>query len=152
MNPSVLLAPKRVASTQCYSPVPEDLLAALLANDSAAFQAALAQQCLQINSFFVWTDPKNDAVVLRSLVMIAAFHAATDVLLLLLTTGGDVKLHAPDDHSTALHCACSNMSSTTTLVISMLIQAGADLNAVDKHNRTAKELLSLGIMQARAEP
>lgn len=137
-------------SSASFAPVPEPVLVAIAGNDATAFQAHLAQQSLDINSFYVWTDPKTSVTHFRSLCMIAAFHSATDVLGTMLALGADPTLHSPDDHTTALHCACSNpCSSSTTLVLKQLMSAGARLDVLDKHNRAPRDLLALGTTQVR---
>jgi hypothetical protein len=148
----VLHAPKRVASMS-YAPIPEAVLVAIAANDSASFHAHVVSQCLDIDAFYVWTDPKSGIVCLRSVSMLAAWYAATDVLAILLGLGADVTQQSPDDQTTALHCACSNPSSSnSTLVIRVLLNAGARLDVLDKHGRTARDLLSLEAGQVRTGP
>ena len=143
-----LHAPRPGTGAASYAPIPDSVLAALTADDSSSFHAQIVQQCLDLDCFFVWTDPKSGVVCLRSPTQLAAFYAATGCLAVLLALGADVLQQSPDDQTTALHAACSGCSSSnTTLAIRSLLNAGARLDVLDKYGRTPRDLLPLEAAQ-----
>ncbi|GAB4815716.1 hypothetical protein N2152v2_002762 [Parachlorella kessleri] len=147
-----LHAPRPGTGAASCAPIPDAVLAALTADDSSSFHAQIVQQCLDLDSFFVWTDPKSGVVCLRSPTQLAAFYAATGCLAVLLALGADVSQQSPDDQTTALHAACSGCSSSnTTLAIRSLLNAGARLDVLDKYGRTPRDLLPLEAAQAAPE-
>lgn len=134
--------PKRASSA--FHPVPDSLTAALSSNDPATLHSLLAHPSLDVNALWVYTDPKTGAVCLRSLLMLAACHSATEALAILLRLGADANLQSPDDQTTALHCACG---SGSVAAISQLVNAGARLDLLDKQGRSPRDLLGLEAAQ-----
>lgn len=97
-----------------------------------------------LRAFWRWQNPRTGTLQQRTLLHVAAHHAAVELVLALLNAGCDVNAPAPDDGFTALHCACAAAtSSSSARTIAALLRAGADREARCALGRTPCELLSL---------
>ena len=83
----------------------------------------------------MWHDWEGEATGTkskRSMLQLAAEMQAAKCVQLLLDAGADARLASPSDGKTALHLACARKPSMASArVIAMLVQHGADRDAVD---------------------
>ena len=139
-----------MAEARCYPPAGPDLLAALQQNSLPA----LLQAGVDLQTFYVWSNPRSGEVHLRSLMQLAAYYAATEVLGALISLGCALNTRSHDDGSTALHSACSNASSGTAATIALLVQAGASKDVPNRAGKLPCDLLQLQVrpLQAAGQP
>ena len=79
-----------------------------------------------------WEDEATGTKSKRSMLQLAAEMQAAKCVQLLLDAGADARLASPSDGKTALHLACARKPSMASArVIAMLVQHGADRDAVD---------------------
>ncbi len=82
--------------------------------------------------WYEWEDELTGSKNKRSMLQLAAAMQAVKCVQLLLDAGADARLASPSDGQTALHLACdSKPSMASARVIAMLVQHGADRDAVD---------------------
>ncbi|PKA62815.1 Zinc finger CCCH domain-containing protein 30 [Apostasia shenzhenica] len=84
-------------------------------------------------------------LLFRTPLMIAATYGSLEVLrfILSLSSGADVDRRCGVDGVTALHCAASGCATTAALVVSLLIEAGADANTVDAFGLRPFDVISI---------
>lgn len=122
--------------------VPRELREALQADSVQALSSAVSQG-LCIDACYWHNDQQ------RNLLQLAAGLGAPQCTAALLAAGAPIDAASPSDGCTALHCACSNASSSTARVIALLVRGGADKAARNHAGRTPCELLEQGTSQVR---
>jgi ankyrin repeat protein len=86
----------------------------------------------------------------RTLLQLAASHAAQNCVALLLEHGASVNLQAPGDGWTALHCACANANSPSSAsCIALLLKCSADKGLANAAGHLPSDLLKLEAPQVR---
>ena len=99
--------------------------------------------------WYEWTGAKNK----RSMLQLAAAMQAVKCVQLLLDAGADARLASPSDGKTALHVACDcKPSMASARVIAMLVQHGADRDAVDFNGHVPGHNLRVATAPSRAAP
>ena len=82
--------------------------------------------------WYDWEDESAGVKSKRSMLQLAAEVQAAKCVQLLLEAGADPRLASPSDGKTPLHLACqAKPSMASARVIAMLVQHGADRDAVD---------------------
>ena len=82
--------------------------------------------------WYEWEDEATGVKNKRSMLQLAAATQAVKCVQLLLDAGADARLASPSDGQTALHLACNcKPSMSSARVIAMLVQHGADRDALD---------------------
>jgi hypothetical protein len=83
-------------------------------------------------TWYEWEDESTGVKNKRSMLQLAAAMQAVKCVQLLLDAGADAGLASPSDGQTALHLACDcKPSMANAKVIAMLVQHGADRDALD---------------------
>ncbi|XP_065877506.1 zinc finger CCCH domain-containing protein 66-like isoform X2 [Euphorbia lathyris] len=129
----------------CY-PIP--LLLELSASDDLiGFRRAIQEEGCHVDEPGLWygriIGSKRMGFEERTPLMIAALFGSKDVLNYILETGRvDVNRRCGSDGATALHCAAAGGSATSLEVIKILLDASADLNAVDARGNLAGDLIA----------
>ena len=130
--------------------LPSAVASAIAADDLQALSNECLPSSLCLHAHYLWLNPKTQHLQQRTLLQVAAFHAALDTLSALLQAGVDVNAQSPDDGYSALHCACGNASSSrSSRAISFLLKCGARRELPNAHGRTPCELLTLETPQVR---
>ncbi|WCJ29171.1 Zinc finger CCCH domain-containing protein 66 [Euphorbia peplus] len=129
----------------CY-PIP--LLLELSASDDLiGFRRAIEEEGCDVDEPGLWygriIGSKRMGFEERTPLMIAALFGSKDVLRYMLGTGRvDVNKRCGSDGATALHCAAAGGSGSSLEVIKILLDASADLNAVDARGNLAGDLIA----------
>ena len=88
----------------------------------------------------------------RTPMMVASLYGSIDVLSYLLklyaSNGLDVNEKSQTDGSTALHCAAGGGSALVAKTVSLLLENGADLNAVDSQGRRPSDVIATFLRQS----
>ncbi|GMH04425.1 hypothetical protein Nepgr_006264 [Nepenthes gracilis] len=105
-------------------------------NDVEGFKWLLECGAYTINEVGLWYGRQKGSRQMvrehRTPLMVAATYGSVDVLKLMLTQGGaEVNLCCVPDKCTALHCAASGGSVDAVEVVKLLLESGADPNAMD---------------------
>lgn len=119
-----------------HLPIETSLLELAANNDLEGFRNALDLDASAVFEAGMWYGRQKGSrqMVLeqRTPLMIAATYGSLDVLKLILAQPGvDVNFSGVPDKSTALHCAASGGSINADEAVKLLLEAGADPNAMD---------------------
>lgn len=126
-----------------------ELLELAASNDLKGFQEAVKDTKAQVNGVGSWYGRWNGTAHMvreqRTPAMIAALYGSVDVLKYILSTYEsfvDINVKCGSDGSTALHCAVAGGSSRAVETVNLLIDSGADLNALDAQGRRPADVIA----------
>ena len=103
--------------------------------------------------WYDWEDESTGAKHKRSMLQLAAAMQAVKCVQLLLDAGADARLSSPSDGKTALHLACDcKPSMASARVIAMLVQHGADRDALDFNGHSPGHKLRVATEPSPAVP
>eukprot|EP00887_Chlorella_sp_A99_P000611 scaffold5.g611.t1 len=123
--------------------LPPSVAQAIASDDLAALNDALPPT-LSLHAHYLWLNPKTQQLQLRTLLQVAAHHAAVQVLAAMCEAGVDPNVQSPEDGFTALHCACTALEpAASPRAIGLLIKFGARREVPNSAGRTPCELLTL---------
>ncbi|KAI4305284.1 hypothetical protein L6164_028657 [Bauhinia variegata] len=122
------------------------LLEYAASNDLKGFKYAVEQEGLDVDEVGLWYGRRIGSRKLglekRTPLMIAAMFGSKDVLTYILETGRvDVNQTHGSDGATALHCAVAGGSATSPEVVKLLLDALADVGAVDANGKRPCDLI-----------
>ncbi|CAL0301688.1 unnamed protein product [Lupinus luteus] len=115
------------------------------ANDVKGFKNAIEEEGHDVDEVGLWygrrVGSKDFGYEERTPLMVAAMFGSKDVLSYILGTGGvDVNRACGSDGAAALHCAVSGGSANSPEIIKLLVDASADVNAVDANGNRPSDL------------
>ncbi|GAB4832592.1 hypothetical protein Ancab_006607 [Ancistrocladus abbreviatus] len=105
-------------------------------NDVEGFKQQLQSVASTVNEAGLWYGRKKGSRKMvfehRTPLMVAAIYGSVDVLkFMVVDCGADVNLCSVPDKCTALHCAASGGSGKAVEAVKLLLEFGADPNAID---------------------
>ncbi|CAL0334995.1 unnamed protein product [Lupinus luteus] len=118
------------------------------ADNLKGFKEAVEEDCHDVNEVGLWygrrVGSKEFGYEERTPLMIAAMFGSKDVLSYILGTGVvDVNKACGSDRLTALHCAVAGGSAASPEVIRLLLNASADVSAVDANGNRSYDLIDI---------
>ncbi|KAK4275152.1 hypothetical protein QN277_018285 [Acacia crassicarpa] len=126
------------------------LLELAASDDVVSFKDAVEQEGLNVDEACLWYGRRVGLKKLsyeeRTPLMIASMFGSKGVLSYILGTGHvDVNSTCGSDRATALHCAVAGGSASSPEVVKLLIDACADVSAVDANGNQPCDLIVSGI-------
>ncbi|XP_050880958.1 zinc finger CCCH domain-containing protein 66 [Lathyrus oleraceus] len=123
-----------------------DLLLFSATDDVIAFKEAVEKDNHDVNEVGLWygrrIGSKEMGYEERTPLMIASLFGSKAVLFYILETGHvDVNQACGSDRATALHCAVSGCSASSSEVIKFLLDASAHVNSVDANGNRCIDLI-----------
>eukprot|EP00250_Pteridium_aquilinum_P016877 c23339_g2_i1 orf=267-2630(+) len=125
------------------------LLELAASNDLESFHEAVKEHKVKVNGIGSWYGRRNGTAHMvweqRTPAMIAALYGSVDVLKYILglyNPVGDINLKCGSDGSTALHCAAAGGSARAVETVLLLLDFGADLNALDAQGRRPADVIA----------
>lgn len=123
------------------------LLELAASDDLIGFRRAVEEEGHDFNEASMWygrrTGSKKMGLEERTPLMIAAMFGSKGVLNYILETGlVDVNRACGSDEATALHCAAVGGSAASVEVVKLLLDASADVNALDANGKRPCELIA----------
>lgn len=117
-------------------------------NDVEGFKRLVEDDPSGIDEVGLWYVRKNGSKQMvnehRTPLMVAAMYGSIDVLKLILSLSiTDVNRSCGEDKSTALHCAASGGSGNAVDAVKLLLEAGADPNAVDANGHRPFDVITV---------
>lgn len=124
------------------------LLELSASDDLIGFKRAVEEEGYDVDEASLWygrtIGSKKMGFEERTPLMIAAMFASKDVLNYILETGRvDVNRACGSDRATALHCAAAGGSAASVDVVKLLIDALADVNALDVNGKRPGDVIAL---------
>ncbi|CAI9106984.1 OLC1v1006241C1 [Oldenlandia corymbosa var. corymbosa] len=124
-----------------------DLLELSATDDISAFINAVEKEGRPVDEFSVWygrrIGSKEMGFEERTPLMIASMLGSKQVVKYILEKGGvDVNRACGSDGATALHCAVAGGSAVLEEIVKLLIDASADVNALDANGKRPFDLIS----------
>ncbi|CAK8565955.1 unnamed protein product [Lathyrus sativus] len=123
-----------------------DVLVFSATDDVIAFKEAVEKDHHDVNEVGLWygrmIGSKELGYEERTPLMIASLYGSKAVLSYILETGRvDVNQACGSDRATALHCAVSGCSASSSEVIKLLLDASADVNSADANGNRCIDLI-----------
>ncbi|MCO5609799.1 hypothetical protein L7F22_064031 [Adiantum nelumboides] len=125
------------------------LLELAASNDLEGFQGAVKEQKAKVNEVGSWYGRRNGSTAMvweqRTPAMIASIYGSVDVLKFILSSYDhleDINMKCGSDSCTALHCAAAGGSARALETVILLLDFGADMNAVDAQGRRPADLIA----------
>lgn len=124
------------------------LLELSASDDLIGFKRAVEEEGYDVDEASLWygrtIGSKKMGFEERTPLMIAAMFASKGVLNFILETGRvDVNRACGSDRATALHCAAAGGSAASVDVVKLLIDALADVNALDVNGKRPGDVIAL---------
>lgn len=124
------------------------LLESSASDDLIGFKRAVEEEGYDVDEASLWygrtIGSKKMGFEERTPLMIAAMFASKGVLNYILETGRvDVNRACGSDRATALHCAAAGGSAASVDVVKLLIDALADVNALDVNGKRPGDVIAL---------
>ncbi|KAK9124517.1 hypothetical protein Sjap_014119 [Stephania japonica] len=128
------------------------LLELSASDDLIGFKRAIEEEGFDIDEASCWygrsIGSKKMGTDERTPLTIASMFGSADVVKFILSTGlVDVNRACGSDGATALHCAAFGGSPAAPEIVKLLIDAAADVNAVDVNGKRAGDLISMAQIQ-----
>ncbi|KAH7301235.1 hypothetical protein KP509_23G017000 [Ceratopteris richardii] len=118
-------------------------------NDLEGFQRAVKEYKLKVTGIGSWYGRQSGKNLMvweqRTPAMIASLYGSVDVLKYILSIyedSGDINVKCGSDCSTALHCAAAGGSDRALETVILLLQFGAELNALDALGRRPADVIA----------
>ncbi|PKU86407.1 zinc finger CCCH domain-containing protein 33-like [Dendrobium catenatum] len=136
-------APSRAAAAAAAEDTVALLLELTASDDLAGFKQVVEKSDISLDASAQWysrsvgpvsSPARKMAYERRTLLAIAALYGSTSVLSYILSRNGstaDVNRRCGSDGVTALHCAAAGGSAASLQAVRLLIEASADVDAVD---------------------
>lgn len=125
------------------------LLELAASNDLKGFQQAVKDHETKVNRVGSWYGRRNGTTSMvweeRTPAMIASLYGSVDVLKFILSSFDhleDINMKCGSDASTALHCAAAGGCARALETVLLLLDFGADLNAVDAEGRRPADVIA----------
>ncbi|XP_021740957.1 zinc finger CCCH domain-containing protein 30-like [Chenopodium quinoa] len=121
-------------------------------NDVEAFKRLIEEDPSGIDEPGLWYVRKKGSKQMvyehRTPLMVASIYGSMDVLKLILSLSiTDVNRSCGEDKSTALHCAASGGSMNAVDAVRLLLEAGADHNALDANGHRPFDVIMVSPRQ-----
>ncbi|XP_014505073.1 zinc finger CCCH domain-containing protein 66 [Vigna radiata var. radiata] len=139
-----------VMEDECVKEEMHHRISALLefsaADDLIGFKDAVEKEGQDVDGVGLWygrrAGSKKIGYEERTPLMVAATFGSLDVSAYILGTGGvDVNRASRSDGATALHCAVAGGSAASVEVVKLLLDASAEVNAVDADGNRPIDLI-----------
>ncbi|XP_051121240.1 zinc finger CCCH domain-containing protein 29 [Andrographis paniculata] len=124
------------------------LLELAATDDVEGFKFEVEERCSDIDGVSFWYgrsfgSKKRMGFEERTPIMIASLYGSLEVLKYILETGKvDVNRACGSDGATALHCAAAGGSWSSVEAVGLLIDASADVNAIDVNGKKPGDLIA----------
>jgi hypothetical protein len=124
------------------------LLELAACDDLIGFKSVVEEEGHDVDEASLWygrrIGSKKMGFEERTPLMVAAMFGSKGVLNYILETGFvDVNRACGSDGATALHCAAAGGSAASAEVVKLLLDASADVNALDANGKRPSDLISL---------
>ncbi|KAF5446716.1 hypothetical protein F2P56_032319 [Juglans regia] len=129
------------------------LLELSASDDLIGFKRAVEEEGYDVDEASLWYGRRIGSKMMgfeeRTPLMIAAMFGSKGVLNYILGTGlVDINRASRSDGATVLHCAAAGGSDASAEVVKLLLDASADVNALNANGKRPSDLIALGLNSA----